>query len=66
VDLDRVQLRRAAQLRAAHRLRTPDALQLTAALSRGCKAFITNGRALPKLPGLSIIQLEERLKTRGS
>ena len=40
VDLDRDQLRAAAQLRALHRVRTPDALQLAAALSAGCKAFI--------------------------
>ena len=66
VELDRAQLRAAAQLRATHRLRTPDALQLAAALSRGCPTFITNDRALPELPGLRIVQLEDRLKTRPS
>jgi len=44
VDADRAQLRAAAQLRAIYRIRTPDALQLAAALSRECTTFVTNGR----------------------
>ncbi len=62
VELDRSQLRAAAQLRALYRVRTPDALQLAAALSNRCKAFVTNDRALPALPGLRIIQLDDYLK----
>jgi uncharacterized protein len=61
VDLDRAQLRGAAQLRAAYRIRTPDALQLAAALSTRCEAFVTNDRELPDLAGLSIIQLRDHL-----
>ncbi|CAN5715970.1 PIN domain-containing protein [soil metagenome] len=60
VELDRAQLRTAAQLRALHTgLRTPDALQLGAALTGGCSALITNDRRIPELPGLRIIQLSE-------
>jgi len=44
VDADRAQLRAAAQLRAIYRIRTPDALQLAAALSRECTTFVTIGR----------------------
>ena len=62
VELDRSQLRAAAQLRALYRVRTPDALQLAAALSNRCKAFVTNDRVLPALPGLRIIQLRDYLK----
>ncbi len=62
VELDRSQLRAAAQLRALYRVRTPDALQLAAALSNRCKAFVTNDRVLPALPGLRIIQLGDYLK----
>ena len=62
VDLDRAQLRAAAQLPAAYRIRTPDALQLAAALSTRCEAFLTNDRELPDLPGLSIIQLRDHLR----
>lgn len=57
VDIDHAQLRAAAQLRSAFRVRTPDALQLAAALTTRCTAFVTNGRALPAVPGLEIVQL---------
>jgi predicted nucleic acid-binding protein len=57
IDLTLDQLRRAAQLRALTGVRTPDALQLTAALDAGCAAFITNDRRLPVVPGLRVVQL---------
>lgn len=52
-------LRLAAELRASADVRTPDALQLAAALSAGCTAFVTNDRRLPKLPALPILELRE-------
>jgi predicted nucleic acid-binding protein len=61
VDIDRGQLRAAAQLRAAYGPRTPDALQLAAALSRQCSAFVTNDRRMPKVPGLPVVQLADHL-----
>ena len=57
VDVSRDQLRAAAQLRAARGLKTPDALQLVAAISRGCAAFVTNDRRLPAIPGLRVMHL---------
>jgi predicted nucleic acid-binding protein len=57
IDLTRDQLRRAAQIRAATGARTPDALQMAAALAARCAVFITNDRRLPTVPGLRIIQL---------
>lgn len=59
LDLDRPLLRAAAQLRAALSVRTPDALQLAAALGAGASAFVTNDRALPRIPGLRILQLRD-------
>ncbi len=60
IDLDRTQLRAAAHLRALHPgLRTPDAIQISAALSGGCSALLTNDRDLPEIPGLRILQLED-------
>lgn len=56
-EIDRGQLRAAAQLRSVSGVRTPDALQLAAALAEGCTAFVTNDRRLPTLPGLRILQL---------
>ena len=62
VDLDRPLLRAAAQLRAVVRVKTPDALQLAAALSAGCTAYLTNDRAIPGIPGLRVLQLSDYLQ----
>jgi predicted nucleic acid-binding protein len=59
VDLDRPIVRGAAQLRATHRLRTADALQMAAGLARRCGSFLTNDRKLPSLPNLPVFQLRE-------
>lgn len=57
VDIDRPLLRAAAALRARHTIKTPDALQVAAALSAGCRSFVTNDRKLPTIPGLEVIDL---------
>lgn len=57
VDIDRPLLRAAAALRARHAIKTPDALQVAAALSAGCRSFVTNDRKLPTIPGLKVIDL---------
>lgn len=56
-EVTRDHLRAAAQLRAATRVKTPDALQLVAAMAGGCPVFLTNDRELPALPGIRILQL---------
>jgi predicted nucleic acid-binding protein len=61
-DLTREQLRAAAQLRAVTGVKTPDALQLVAALTAGCTTFLTNDRRLPAIPGLRVLQLASYLK----
>jgi predicted nucleic acid-binding protein len=62
IDLTRDQLRAAAQLRAATGVKTPDALQLAAALGAGCKTFLTNDRRLPSIPGLRVLQLSSYVR----
>jgi predicted nucleic acid-binding protein len=62
VGLSHDQLRAAAQLRAATGVKTPDALQLVAAVSTGCSTFLTNDRRLPAIPGLRIIELTSYAK----
>ena len=59
-DIDHVQVRMAAQLRAEWpKLRTPDALQLAAALVGGCSAFVTNDARLPTIRGLRIHHVKD-------
>jgi predicted nucleic acid-binding protein len=62
VDVTRDQLRAAAQLRAATGVKTPDALQMVAALGAGCRAFLTNDRGLPSIRGLRVVQLSSYIE----
>ncbi len=62
VDLSHDQLRAAAQLRAATAVKTPDALQLVAAIGAGCTTFLTNDRRLPPVSGLRVVELTAYLK----
>jgi len=57
MDLTRDQLRIAAQLRAATGVKTPDALQLAAALGAGCTTFVTNDGRIPAIRGMRVLQL---------
>jgi predicted nucleic acid-binding protein len=59
LDLSPELLRAAAQLRAVTGIKTPDALQIAAALSAGCKAFVTNDRRIPAISGLRILQISD-------
>jgi predicted nucleic acid-binding protein len=61
IDISRDQLRAAARLRAATRIKTPDALHLVAAMSERCRCFVTNDRRLPQVPGLTVLQLSSYL-----
>lgn len=58
VAITNEQLKAAAQIRAATRLKTPDALQLSAAIAMGCRVFLTNDRQLPGVAGIRILQLD--------
>ena len=49
----------AAQLRARHGLRTPDAIQLATAIRSGASSFLTNDSRLPALAALKIVVLNE-------
>jgi predicted nucleic acid-binding protein len=59
VSVTRNQLRAAAQLRALTGMRTPDALQVAAAMAGGCRTFVTNDRRLPEVPGLRVLQISD-------
>jgi predicted nucleic acid-binding protein len=48
----------AVQLRATHNIRTPDAIQISAALDAGATHSFTNDIRLPDIPSLQIISLD--------
>ena len=48
---------RAARIRAAHRLRLPDAIQVASALAIGADAFVTHDRDFAGLAGLSGLRI---------
>ncbi|MFQ6003635.1 MAG: type II toxin-antitoxin system VapC family toxin, partial [Candidatus Zixiibacteriota bacterium] len=49
----------AARLRAAHNIRTPDAIQMATAIQAGASFFLTNDDRLPALPELSVLVLDK-------
>ena len=59
VELSTGLLRTAAELRAEVAVKTPDAIQLAAALHGGCSLLVTNDRRLPDLPDLGVRQLSD-------
>jgi predicted nucleic acid-binding protein len=48
-----------AQLRAEHRLRTPDALQAATAITRNATGFVSNDPAFRRVAGLEVMILED-------
>jgi len=47
--------------RALSGLKTPDALQVAAALETECTAFVTNDRQIPPFAGLRVLQIRDYL-----
>lgn len=50
---------RAAEIRAAHGIATPDALHAATALEHGVEAFVTNDRDFEKVADLDVILLDD-------
>ena len=49
----------AAELRAVHNLKTPDAIHLATALDQQAAAFLTNDRDFPIVDGIEILKLRD-------
>ncbi len=49
---------KAALLRAVHNIRTPDAIQISAAITAGATHFLTNDVRLPDIPAIRILSLD--------
>jgi predicted nucleic acid-binding protein len=52
----------ASRLRASYNIRTPDAIQLATAITAGASFFLTNDLALPSLPNIKILTLDDLKK----
>ena len=50
---------KAAQLRATHNLRTPDAIQMATAIQEGASFLLTNDARLPSFPELKVLVLDK-------
>lgn len=48
----------AARLRATYNIRTPDAIQISAALDAGTTHFFTNDIKLPEIPSIQVFYLD--------
>lgn len=59
LPVTRAVLEFAAQLRAAHHLKTPDAIHAATALAHGCTLFVTNDPGSRRVPGLTVAVLGE-------
>ena len=50
---------KAAELRATHNLKTPDALHLATAIVSGADAFLTNDKGFKRVDEITILVLDE-------
>lgn len=50
---------KAAELKAIYNLKTPDALQIAAAITSGCNGFLTNDKNLKRVTEIPVIVLKE-------
>jgi predicted nucleic acid-binding protein len=50
---------KAAEIRAAYNLRSPDAIELASAIAANAEAFLTNDHRLKRIKGIQVIVLKE-------
>ena len=58
-EIDNTVAIKAAELRAGHNLKTPDALQLAVAVTLGADYFLTNDIRLKNVASISIVTLDD-------
>ena len=62
IFLDQQIAEEAARLRAFHKIRTPDSIQMVTVITMEAAFFLTNDKRLPSLPNLKILMLDDLLK----
>jgi len=55
--------RKASDLRAAERIKAPDAIQVSTAMLYGATAFLTNDKIFERVKGIDILILDKLLKS---
>jgi predicted nucleic acid-binding protein len=55
--------RKASDLRAEERIKTPDAIQLATAMLYGATGFLTNDKVFERVKGIDILLLDKLLKS---
>lgn len=58
VEISSTIAEQAARLRAVHNIRTPDAIQISAAIDAGATHFFTNDIRLPVIPAIETLSLD--------
>ena len=61
IPVDETIAEKAAELRARHNIRTPDAIQLATALAAGASWFLTNDAELGRIAGVATLVLKDLL-----
>lgn len=59
LPVSRQVLERAAELRASHGVKTPDAIHAATAMTHGSALFVTNDAGFRRVPGLAVAVLSE-------
>ena len=59
VSIDTALAQTGASLRAKFNIRLPDALQIAAAMTTGCEAFLTNDDGLKRVTGIRVLVVSE-------
>ena len=59
IEMDVEISKKAAQLRAAYNLKTPDSIQLATAMVNGASIFLTNDLALKRVTGIDVVLLSD-------
>lgn len=59
LDVTWIVAEKAAQLRAKYSLRTPDAIQLAAALESNCDYFLTHDKSLKTITTIMVLTMED-------
>jgi predicted nucleic acid-binding protein len=59
IPIDHDILELAAQLRATHRLKTPDSIHAATAIQSGAVLFVTNDTDFRRVPGLNVVILAD-------